>query len=140
MRKASLIIVTCLLMAFVMTVYGQQQRELQPIMKEIQPTSNGLTAGINNRTMTGADVVKDAEKLAGLFKEVSSYMKTKNLDKAVQWANEASAAASDLAKATTANDVEAMKTARAGFQKQCKTCHDVHREQLPDKTFKLKVP
>jgi hypothetical protein len=33
-----------------------------------------------------------------------------------------------------------MKVASGTIGKQYKACHTVHREQLPDKTFKLKAP
>src|SRR5262245_57173785 len=104
MRKASIIISVCALAAVAMTLYAQG-REIQPIMKEVGPTFTGVTAGMRGRTMSAADVAKEAEKLQGLFKEVSAFMKTKNLDKAVGWANDAAAAASDLSKAAKANEM-----------------------------------
>jgi hypothetical protein len=82
---------------------------------------------------------KDAEKLQKLFAEVGTFMKEKNITDAVGIAKDAETAAADLAKAAKTNEADPMFNAQKAIQKQCKTCHDAHREQLPDKTFKLKV-
>ena len=47
-------------------------------------------------------------------------------------------AAGEIAKAAKANDLDAAKASAGTIQKSCKACHDVHREQLPDKTYKFK--
>jgi len=138
MRKASVIISVCLLAALSLTLLGQN-RDIQPIMKEVGPTFTGMNTGMQGRTMSAADVAKNADKLQGLFKEVGTFMKEKNINDAVGWADTAASAAADLAKAAKANDSDAMFTAQKTIQKQCGTCHAAHREQLPDKTFKLKI-
>ncbi len=138
MRKVLVVIGVCMVVAAALTVFAQQ-RDLQPIMKEIQPTFGGITTGMRGRTMSAADVIKEAEKLQKLFQEVGSYMKDKNIQDAVGFAKDAETAAADLAKAAKANDSDPMFAAQKVIQKQCATCHAAHREQLPDKTFKLKV-
>jgi cytochrome c556 len=137
MRKVLIIIGICMLVAATLTVYAQQ-RELQPIMKEIQPTFGEITNGIKDRSMSAADVAKNAEKLQKLFTEVSSFMKEKNIEDAVGFANDASNAAAEMAKAAKANEADPIFAAQKTIQKQCGTCHSKHRETLPDKTFKLK--
>jgi len=122
-----------------LTLYAQT-RDLDPIMKEIGPAFTNLTKGMGERSMAGADVAKEAEKLQKLFQETSAFMKSKSIQDGVGWANDAANAAGELAKAAKANDSEAMKVASGNIGKQCKACHAVHREQLPDKTFKLKTP
>jgi cytochrome c556 len=42
------------------------------------------------------------------------------------------------AKAAEGNDAAATGVAVKSLQGACKACHDVHREQLPDKTYKIK--
>jgi len=137
MRKVLTFIAVCLVVAVSLTLYAQN-RELQPMMKEIQPTFGQITTGMQNRSMPATEVAKNAEKLQGLFKEVSGFMQGKNITDAVGFANDAAKAADDLAKAAKANDADAMFAAQKTIQKQCGTCHAAHREQLPDKTFKLK--
>ncbi len=137
MRKVSIIICVCMLAAVTLTLYAQS-RELPPIMKEVGPASGSLTTGMADRSMSAADVAKTADKLHGLFAEVTTYWKAKNVTDATDWATAAATASEELSKAAKANDYEAMKTAKNNIQKQCKSCHDVHREQLPDKTYKIK--
>jgi len=50
----------------------------------------------------------------------------------------ARAAAGALGKAAASKDVAATGDAMKALQGTCKACHDVHREQLPDKTYKIK--
>jgi hypothetical protein len=137
MRKVLTIIAVCSVAAISLTIFGQG-RDLQPMMKEIQPTSGAITTGMQNRAMSKEDVVKNADKLQGLFKEVSAFMQGKNITDAVGFANDAANAAAELSKAAKANDADAMFAAQKTITKQCATCHAAHREQLPDKTFKLK--
>ncbi len=137
MRKVLMVIAVCLIVAVSLTLFAQS-RELQPMMKEIQPTFGGITTGMQGRSMPAADVAKNADKLSGLFKEVSGFMQSKNITDAVGMANDAANAASELSKAAKANDADGMASAQKAIQKQCGTCHAAHREQLPDKTFKLK--
>lgn len=138
MRKVLTVIAVCLVVAVGLTLFAQG-RELQPMMKEIQPTFGGITTGMQNRGMSAADVAKNADKLQGLFKEVSGFMQGKNITDAVDLANTAANAAAELSKAAKANDADGMAAAQKTIQKQCGTCHAAHREQLPDKTFKLKT-
>jgi cytochrome c556 len=67
-------------------------------------------------------------------------MKTQKQDKAMGWANDASGLAADIAKAAKANDMAGAKAGADKLKASCKACHDVHREQLPDKTSKFKAP
>jgi len=138
MRKVVTIIAVCLVVAISLTVYAQS-RDLQPMMKEIQPAFGGITTGMQTRNMPAAEVAKNADKLQGLFKEVSTFMQGKSITDAVGFANDAANAAAELSKAAKANDADAMAAAQKTIQKQCGTCHAAHREQLPDKSYKLKV-
>jgi hypothetical protein len=137
MRKALNIISVCMVFAVTVSLYAQT-KDIYPIMKEVGPTFTALGRGMGDRSMPAADVAKDAEKLQKLFTETAAFMKEKNLEKAVGWANDAAVAAGDLAKAAKANESDPMFSAQKRIQKQCGTCHAAHREQLPDKTFKLK--
>jgi len=46
--------------------------------------------------------------------------------------------AGDIMKAAKENNLDAAAEPAGALQKTCKACHDLHREQLPDKTFKFK--
>ena len=43
-----------------------------------------------------------------------------------------------VVKAAKENNLDAAAEPAGALQKTCKACHDLHREQLPDKTFKFK--
>jgi len=137
MRRMSVLIGVCMIAAMVITLYAQQ-RDIMPIMKEVGATAVPMFKNIGGGTAPAADVQKDAEKLQGLFKEAGGFMKTQKAEKGIGYAKDAEAAAGDIAKAAKANDMAAVKAGSDKLKAQCKACHDVHREQLPDKTFKFK--
>jgi len=145
MRKASIIISICTMIAVTLTMYGQGNNaapapgtELSPIMKQISTMNGALTTTMKDRNMSAAEIAKDADKLQDLFKQVSTYMKDHKIDDATTLAADTANAAGDLSKAAKSNEFEPMKAAYTKLSKACGTCHAAHREQLPDKSYKLK--
>lgn len=136
MRKMSIVIAVCMVAAMALTLYAQ--RDITPIMKDVGPAFQSM--GKDIQASAAADVQKDAEKLQALFKETGDFMKAQKQDKAVAWAVDAANLAGEIAKAAKSNDMAAAGAARGNLQKACGTCHAVHREQLPDKSFKYKAP
>ena len=136
MRRTSILIGICVIAAMAITLYAQS-RDIQPVMKEVQPAFQSL--GKNIQGSMAADAQKDAEKLQGLFKEAADFMKAQKAEKGIEWANEASATAGEIAKAIKANDMAAAGTARGNLQKACATCHGTYREGAPG-SFKFKAP
>ena len=136
MRRTSILIGICVIAAMALTLYAQG-RDIQPVMKEVQPAFVSL--GKNIQGNMAADAQKDAEKLQGLFQEAAAFMKAQKADKGIEWANGASDAAAEIAKAAKANDMAAAGTARANLQKSCATCHGTFREGTPG-NFKFKAP
>ncbi len=135
MRRTSILIAVCMVAAMAMTLYAQ--RDIVPIMKEVGPTNQSM--GKNIAAGSAADAGKDAEKLQGLFKEAGEFMKAQKQDKGVTWANDAMAAAGEVAKAAKANDTAAMGAARGNLAKTCTTCHAVYRDTTGG-TSKYKAP
>ena len=87
---------------------------------------------------SGADVAADAQKLQQDFTQTEGFFKAQKAADGVDWSKANVEAAGEIAKAAKANDMEAAKAKAGVIQKSCKDCHDVHREQLPDKTYKFK--
>jgi len=85
-----------------------------------------------------ADVAADAEKLQGNFTKAMGIFKALKAQDAVEAAKANADAAGEIVKAAKANNLEAAKAPAGTIQKSCKSCHDVHREQLPDKSYKFK--
>jgi cytochrome c556 len=136
MRRTSMLIGICVIAAMAMTLYAQT-RDIQPVMKDVQPAFMSL--GKNLQGNMAADAQKDAEKLQGLFKETAAFMKAQKAEKGVGWANDAATKAGDLAKAIKANDMTAAGAARSDLQKACATCHGTFREGAPG-SYKFKAP
>ena len=136
MRRTSILIAVCMVAAMALTLYAQ--RDINPVMKEMGPAFTSM--GKNVQAGSAADVQKDAEKLQTLFKETGDFMKAQKQDKAVGWASDAANLAGEIARAAKSNDMAAAGTVRGNLQKACVTCHNVHREQLPDKSYKYKAP
>lgn len=113
-----------------------QTRPYNVIMKEV-----GSTLGTLRKTVDDSDFARSAEqaeRLEQLFKETEDFwakFKTKDAIDAAAGAGELSAS---IAAAARAKDAAKMKTAAGGLGKFCTTCHDSHREQMPDKTYRIR--
>src|SRR5215471_17241723 len=133
MRKVSLLIGICMLVALTLLA---QAPDLSPIMKDVAATQNSLRMNLMNNA--AAEVAKDAAKLQEDFTKAMGFFKAMKAQDAVDAAKGNVEAAGEIVKAAKANNLDAAKASAGTIQKSCKNCHDVHREQLPDKTFKFK--
>jgi cytochrome c556 len=140
MRKVSVLIGILMLAALAITIWGQERgapvTDLSPVMKDVAATSNKMRMDL----MSGnaGDVAADAEKLQGLFRQAAGFFKAQKAQDAFDWAKANVQSAGAVMKAAKDNNLDAAKAPAGELQKSCKNCHDVHREQLPDKTFKFK--
>ena len=136
MRKVSVLIGICMLVALALTLVAQAPQDLSPIMKDVAATQNSL----NMSMMSGAaaDVARDAEKLQQDFNQAAGFFKAMKAQDAVDAAMGNAKAAGEIIKAAKASNLEDAKAPAKTIKGSCKACHDVHREQLPDKTFKFK--
>jgi len=137
MRKVSVLIGICVLAALAITVLAQQApTDLSPVMKDVGATTNKMRMDI----MAGnaSDVAADAEKLQNDFRQATGFFKAQKAMDAADWSKANAQSAGEIVKAAKANNLDAAKAPAAEIQKSCKSCHDVHREQLPDKSFKFK--
>ena len=136
MRKVSVLIGICMLVALALTLVAQAPQDLSPIMKDVAATQNSLRMSLMNNA--AADVEKDAAKLQDDFTKAMGFFKAMKAQDAVDLAKANVEAAGEIVKAAKANNLDAAKAPAGSIQKSCKNCHDVHREQLPDKTYKFK--
>ena len=136
MRKASVLIGICLLAAVAFALAAQAPTDLSPVMKDVGATSGKLRMDL----MAGnaADVAASAQKLQEDFTKAEGFFKQMKAPDAADMASANVDAAEKVVKAAKANDMDAAKAAAGTINKSCKACHDVHREQLPDKTYKYK--
>ena len=137
MRKVSVLIGICMLVALALTLVAQQAvTDLSPVMKDVQASSASMRMNMTNNA--AADVAKDAAKLQDDFTKAQGFFKAMKAQDAVDMAKANADAAGDIVKAAKANNMDAAKAPADTIQKSCKSCHSVHRETLPDKTFKFK--
>jgi Spy/CpxP family protein refolding chaperone len=136
MRKASLLIGICMLAAVAIALAAQAPTDLSPVMKDVAATQNKMR--MDMMAGNGADVAADAQKLQQDFTQAMGFFKANKAQDAVDLAKANVDAAGEVAKAAKANNLDAAKAPAGTIQKSCKSCHDVHREQLPDKTYKFK--
>ena len=136
MRKVSVLIGICMLVALALTLIAQAPADLSPIMKDVGATAGKLRMDL----MSGAaaDVAADAAKLQEDFTKAQGFFKAMKAQDAVDMAKANAEAAGEIVKAAKANNLDAAKAPAGTINKSCKSCHDVHREQLPDKTYKFK--
>jgi hypothetical protein len=136
MRKVSIVIGLCMLVALALTLVAQTAADLPPIMKDIQAANGSLRMNLMNGA--AAEVAKDAEKLQGDFTKAMGIFKALKAQDAVDAAKANADAAGEIIKAAKGGNLDAAKAPATTIQKSCKGCHDVHREALPDKTYKFK--
>ena len=129
MRKVSVLIGLCMLVALALTVIGQEAG-LPPIMQSNRMTLPSLQMNVMAKNAAGLVIFPPAET-SPIFKALKS-------DDAAGLAKMQADDAAAVAKAVQAGNWDAAGTAAGAIQKRCGTCHMAHREQLPDKSFKFK--
>ncbi|HVH26407.1 MAG TPA: cytochrome c [Vicinamibacterales bacterium] len=71
---------------------------------------------------------------------IDAFFTHKKVDAAAQMARNGAKAALELEAAATKKDAAALEKAVAGVTGTCGGCHKQYREQLPDKTYEVKLP
>jgi hypothetical protein len=113
-----------------------QKRPYNVVMKDVASTAGSLRKGLEGGDLTGT--AADAEKLEQLLREVEDFwtpFRTKDAIDAAKGAREISGA---IAAAAKVKDLQKARTAASGLGRFCSTCHDSHREQMPDKSYRIK--
>ena len=106
------------------------------VMKEIGPAYSALQR--DNAAMNHPDGIKQAQLLSDRFKEVQAYWEAKKADDAITASKNAIEAADATVKASEVMDMTALTTAQQKLGASCQSCHQAHREQLADKSYKIK--
>ena len=83
-------------------------------------------------------IAKDAATLKALFAGTEEFWTKRNAEDAVAAAKAAGKAAEDLESAAKAKNEEGIIASAKAVNGACKTCHDAHRERLPDGTSEIK--
>ena len=144
MRRVSIIIAVCFVLALAISVMGQA-RNLDAIMKDIGPLwtgQGGLGArgggALDAATPDTAKVAADAAKLQSLFKEAEAEFTKMKMVEPAGMAKNISEAAGKLAAEAKTGKIGDAKAAKASIG-QCKGCHDKYRESDGAGGFELKM-
>ncbi len=130
----------CLAVAAIVTlapsVTSAQARPYDVIMKEV-----GSTLGALRKTVDDSDFARSAEqaeRLERLFKETGDFWAKFKTKDAIDAAAGARELAASIVAAARAKDAAKTKAGVSGLPRFCTTCHDSHREQMPDKSYRIR--
>jgi hypothetical protein len=126
---------TLLIVAAVGSSTAAQRRPYNLIMKEMGAAADTLRKDLE---ADPSAVVATATRLDGLFKETEDFwtqFKTKDAIDAARGGRDVALA---VAAAAKSKDLQKAKSTASGLGKFCAACHNSHREQLPDKTYRIK--
>ncbi len=116
--------------------FAQQKKPYDQLMKDVGATFANLKKNLDAKA--GADAAADASKLESLFKDTEAFwapFKTKDALDAAKGAQQGAAA---IAAASKANDIQKAQASYTAVGKYCAACHTSHREQMPDKSYRIK--
>ncbi len=105
-------------------------------MKETNAAAQSLKKNVEAKNYEG--VATDAASLKTLFSGTEEFWTARKADDAITAAKAGVQAATDLETAAKAKNAEGVTTAAKAVNATCKSCHDAHRERLPDGTSEIK--
>jgi cytochrome c556 len=105
-------------------------------MKETNAAAQSLRKNVEAKNYDA--IAKDADTLKGLFSSTEEFWTKRNTEDAVAAAKAGVKAATDLETAAKAKNEAGVADAAKAVNGTCKTCHDAHRERLPDGTSEIK--
>ncbi len=105
-------------------------------MKETNAANSSVRKNVEAKDYDA--VAKDAATLKELFSTTEEFWTKRNAEDAVTAAKAAVKSATELETAAKAKNGAAVADAAKAVNATCKTCHDAHRERLPDGTSEIK--
>ena len=121
---------------FATVIMAMDEKELTAKMKKVGEHQGAIRKLVQANTF--GEVSGHAKMLAEALEGTDKFWADRNDDMAVKWSKDGMAAAKDLAAAAEAGNADGVRSAMGKMGGSCKSCHDVHRERLPDGTYKLK--
>ena len=113
------------------------EADYQKAMKEVLAGMQAAGKAVREGTDL-SPAVAGAKSIDTALASIDAFWTARKDTEAVKMNAASRAAAAAVAKAAETKDVAATGEAMKALQGTCKACHDVHREQLPDKTYKIK--
>jgi|SRR2546425_2262175 len=125
-RQFALTIIVMAAICAGVSVFAQQHRPYNLIMKDVGATSASLKKNLDENSAAAA--VADAAKLEGLFTETEAFWAPLDTKDAVNLVKRARDGAAAVGAAAKGNDIKAAQAAYSAMQKNCGNCHLAHRE------------
>ena len=116
--------------------FAQQKRPYNELMKDVAATYASVKKNLDASAAPAA--AADAAKLEGLFKDTETFWAQFKTKDALDAAKGAQAAAAAIVAAAKANSIQKAQASYTGVGKFCAACHNSHREQMPDKSYRIK--
>jgi hypothetical protein len=113
-----------------------QVRPYNLVMKDVASTAGGLRKSVEASDFTAA--TEQAQRLERFFKETEDFWTKFNTKDAIDAAVGAKELSASIAAAASVKDAQTMKAAAGGLGRFCTSCHDSHREQMPDKSYRIR--
>ncbi len=113
--------------------------EEDPVFTGWMKSVGKASAALNKmETKTGTDAVEQAERIAGVYKNMIGYWRQRNAKDAVEASEAGKAAALELASAANAGNAEKVASAMSRLMGTCKACHEAHRTKSEDGKYRIK--
>jgi cytochrome c556 len=109
------------------------QKAMKDVLGGLQASGKAMREGTDL-----SPVVAGAKAIDTALASIDGFWSARKDAEAVKMNAASRAAAVALGKAAESKDAAATGDAMKALQGTCKACHDVHREQQPDKTYKIK--
>ncbi len=138
MLAKSGLVALCATAVFGLTVIASEKPPESYVknMKDTNAAARSLKDNVDGKNWNGA--AADAAKLKTLFQETQSFWEKKGASDAVTAAKNGVSAATDLETAAKAGNESGVVAAQKALNGTCKSCHDAHRERLPDGSSEIK--
>ena len=139
MRKSTIIaVLTAALLTPIVNAADVTEADLQKAMKDVQAGVGAINKTLRENPTDLSAALAGAKAVDAALASTEAFWAQRKTQDAVEMTGKARAAAQAVAKAAESKDAAATGEAMKGLFPNCKGCHDAHREQLPDKTYKVK--
>lgn len=117
-------------------VQAQDEKDHPPNMKAINASMKVLKASLE--TKNAAEAADAAKKAEAAFSETRKYWAARQTKDALDWSDSAIAGARLAQAGVSDGHWEKVSEGVSKMGGTCKSCHDAHRERLPDGAYKIR--
>jgi cytochrome c556 len=114
------------------------EADYQKAMKDTLESMQAIGKTMREGSGDLSPVVAAAKAIDAALASIDNFWVARKTQDAVEFNAASRKAAMAVAKAAESKDAAATGEAVKALQGTCRTCHDAHREQLPDKTYRIK--